>query len=472
VPHDFDALRSELGLPPASGSDAFPAEVLAEADVIAAAGVPELEDATSIPFVTIDPPGSRDLDQAVFLERVGGGFRVQYAIADLGSVIPPGGPIDVEARGRGQTIYLPDGRVPLHPATLSEGALSLLPGEVRRAALWTIDVDESGGTVRASVRRAVVRSVAQLDYEGVQASFDAGTPHPSIEALADLGRLRLGVRVALGALELALPEQEVVRDGDGWRVAMRRRTDVDAWNAEISLMTGMSAAQLMLGAGVGLLRTLPEASKDSLAAFLRTARALGIPVPDGATPATVLAGLDPDLPASIALMREATGLLRGAGYEAFDGAAPQAPLHAGIGGPYAHVTAPLRRLADRFGTEVCLAICAHEDVPGWVREALPSLGEIMQASDRLAAQADRGATDLAEVWELLGRVGETFDAIVVRTDQDGGEIMLVSPPVVARCTGRGLPEGGTIAATLVEVDEADRRVTFSFTPDTEGSTRS
>ncbi|MCW2839897.1 MAG: ribonuclease [Aeromicrobium sp.] len=472
MPHDFDALRSELGLPPASRSDTFSVEVLAEAAAIAAAGVPELEDATSIPFVTIDPPGSRDLDQALFLERVGAGFRVQYAIADLGSAIPPGGPMDEEARRRGQTIYLPDGRVPLHPTTLSEGALSLLPGGVRRAALWTIDVDESGGTGRASVRRALVRSVAQLDYEGVQASFDAGTPHPSIEALADLGRLRLRVRVALGALELALPEQEVARDGDEWRVGMRRRTDVDAWNAEISLMTGMSAAQLMLGAGIGLLRTLPTASDASLAAFLRTARALGISVPDGATPATVLAGLDPDLPASIALMREATGLLRGAGYEAFDGAAPEAPLHAGIGDPYAHVTAPLRRLADRFGTEVCLAICAGGEVPAWVREALPSLGEIMQASDRLASQADRGATDLAEVWELLGRVGETFAAIVVRADQDGGEILLMSPPVVARCTGYGLPEGGTITATLAEVDEAGRRVTFSFSPEAEGSTRS
>ncbi|MET0930535.1 MAG: RNB domain-containing ribonuclease, partial [Aeromicrobium sp.] len=461
--HDFDAVRAELGLPTAAESDTFPADVLAEAADIAAADVPATEDATSIPFVTIDPAGSRDLDQAVFLERVGSGFRVQYAIADLGSAIPPGGAIDAEARRRGQTIYLPDGRVPLHPAELSEGALSLLPGEVRRAALWTIDVDETGVASGASVRRALVRSVAQLDYEGVQSAFDAGTPHPSIEALADLGRLRLQVRVGLGALELALPEQEVVRDGDGWAVRMRHRTEADAWNAEISLMTGMAAAQLMLGAGIGLLRTLPAADDAARAGFLRTARALGIAVPDGATPSTVLAGLDPDLPASIALMREATGLLRGAGYEAFDGAPPASPLHAGIGGSYAHVTAPLRRLADRFGTEVCLAICAGAEVPSWVREALPSLGEIMRASDQRASKADRAAIDQAEVWELLGRTGETFDAIVVRSDRDGGEIMLLSPPVVARCTGRDLPEGETVAVTLTEVDETRRQATFSST---------
>jgi len=464
VPHDFEDVRAELELPAASQSDHFPDDVIAEARTIAAAGLPDVEDATSIPFVTIDPPGSRDLDQAVFIERLSRGFRVHYAIADLGAAVPPGGAVDAEARRRGQTIYLPDGRVPLHPAELSEGALSLLPDQVRRAALWTIDVDETGAPGEAVVRRALVRSVAQLDYDGVQASFDAGTPHPSIEALGDVGRLRRAVRVGLGAIELALPEQEVVREGDDWTVRLRRRVDADAWNAEISLLTGMAAAQLMLGAGIGLLRTLPPAEAEAVERFLRTARTLGIAVPDGATPSEVLAGLDADEPASIALMREATGLLRGAGYEAFDGAPPQQPLHAGIGGPYAHVTAPLRRLADRFGTEVCLAVCAGTEVPSWVREALPTLGEIMHTSDQRASKADRATIDQAEVWELAGRVGEVFDAIVVRAGRDSGEVMLTEPPVVAPCVGAGLPEGGRVQVALAEVDVEHRTIGFTYGP--------
>jgi VacB/RNase II family 3'-5' exoribonuclease len=462
VSHDFAALRAELGLPPASDPDAFAPEVLAEAEQIARRRLPDVEDATATPFVTIDPPGSRDLDQAVLIERVGDGFRVHYAIADLGAAIPPGGAIDQEARRRGQTIYLPDGRVPLHPPVLSEGACSLLADQVRPAAVWTIEVDATGEAGQASVRRALVRSVAQLDYEGVQASFDAATPHPSIEPLRDLGRLRLALRESLGAIELALPEQEVVRTADDWAVRVRRRTDVDAWNAEVSLLTGMAAAQLMLGAGVGLLRTLPPAEPEALEAFVATARALGVQVPPGAKPSEVLVGLDPDQPASIAVMREATGLLRGAGYEAFDGAPPQQPTHAGIGAPYAHVTAPLRRLADRFGTEVCLAICAGSDVPDWVREALPSLGEVMHASDRRASAADRAAIDLAEAWELAGRVGQTFDAIVVRADDEGGEVMLVDPPVVARCTGVGLPEGRHVTVRLTRVDEDRRRIDLTY----------
>ncbi|MEV7397381.1 RNB domain-containing ribonuclease [Aeromicrobium sp. NPDC092404] len=468
--HDFDDVRSELGLPPAAETDRFPPEVVAEAETIAAARRGDVEDATATPFVTIDPPGARDLDQAMFLERAGDGFRVHYAIADLGVAIPPNGAVDAEARQRGQTIYLPDGRVPLHPPAISEDALSLLPGVVRGAALWTIDVAADGSTSNVSVRRALVKSVEQLDYEGVQASFDAGSPHPSVEPLGDLGRLRRQVRVDRGALELALPEQEVERvedgssaSGRGWRVVMRTRTEVDGWNAEVSLLTGMAAAQLMLEAKVGLLRTLPAADRRAESEFLRTARALQVPVPDGATPAQVLVGLDPALPASIALMTEATRLLRGAGYEAFDGGVPAQVDHAGVGGPYAHVTAPLRRLADRFGTEVCLAICEGRAAPDWVREALPSLPEIMQASDRRASKADRTCIDQTEVWTLAGRIGETFEAIVMHADREGGEIMLREPPVIARCRGAGLREGARIAVRLADVDEAKREVEFTPT---------
>lgn len=465
--HDFEAIRADLGLPPAIDSDTFPADVLAEADKVAAAESDDVHDATSLPFVTIDPAGARDLDQAVYLERVGSGFRVHYAIADLGSVIPPNGPIDREARDRGQTIYLPDGRVPLHPPVLSEGALSLLPDQVRNAALWTIDVDEHGVATHVDVRRASVRSIAQLDYDGVQAGFDAGTPHPSIEPLADLGRLRRALRVENGAIELALPEQEVVRDpstGSGqaadWVVRLRIRTDVDGWNAEISLLTGMCAAQLMLGADIGLLRTLPPSEEADRAAFLRTARALGAAVEDDMTVSQLLAGLDPDQALSIVLMREATKLLRGAAYEAFDGSAPKQAWHAGVGGEYAHVTAPLRRLADRFGTEVCLAICEKRPVAAWAREALPSLGESMRDSDRRASAADRSCIDQAEAWELAGRVGETFDAIVIRADREQGEIMLMAPPVIATCRGADLPEGQQVVVRLLEVDATGHRILF------------
>lgn len=458
----FNVIRKEFDLPTLADTDDFPEEAEAEAEDTAVLEPVGVEDATDIPFVTIDPPGAKDLDQAVYLERVGDGFRVHYAIADLGPVIKPGGAVDSEARRRVQTVYLPDARVPLHPPLLSEDALSLLPDRVRRAAIWTIDVDADGRATKTLVRRALVRSKAQLDYEGVQASFDAGRPDPSIEPLADLGRLRRKFRVSLGAIELGRHEQEILPDGDTWKIRVRARTDVDGWNAEISLLTGMSAAELMLTGGVGILRTLPDPDAAALDKFRRAAVALGIDWPDGATAGEVLSGLDPDTPATMALMRDATRLLRGAGYDVVESSKPVLSDHAGIGGPYAHVTAPLRRLADRFGTEVCLALCASTSVPEWVKEALPTLPEIMSASDRLAASIERACLDQVEAWTLDDHVGEQFEAFVLRADDDGNsaEIVLVDAPIVSTCVGAGLVDGSRISVTLRAVDVSARTVLF------------
>jgi exoribonuclease R len=164
-------LRAELKVP-----DGFPPEVEEEART-AAAAEPALDgrlDATDVPFVTIDPPGSRDLDQAFHAERRGDGYRVRYAIADVAAFVAPGGALDLEAHRRGQTLYCPDCRTPLYPTVLSEGAASLLAAVERPALLWTIDLDARGVQTNVSIARASVRNRAQLDYAGVQAALDAG----------------------------------------------------------------------------------------------------------------------------------------------------------------------------------------------------------------------------------------------------------------------------------------------------------
>src|SRR6185369_17786277 len=118
-------------------------EAQAQAQAVRAEGFADL---TQLGFVTIDPATSRDLDQAVLLESRPGGFRVHYAIADVTSFVSDHGALRDETWRRGETVYLPDGNVPLHPVVLSEGAASLLPAQVRPAVLWTIDLDDAGST--------------------------------------------------------------------------------------------------------------------------------------------------------------------------------------------------------------------------------------------------------------------------------------------------------------------------------------
>ena len=481
---DFSVLRRELQLPAE-----FSAEAMREAhDAVSATRLPAT-DRTDIPFVTIDPPTSRDLDQAMALSRgAGGGYRVRYAIADVASYVRPGGALEAETWARGQTIYFPDGKVPLHPPVLSEGAVSLLPDVDRAAVLWTIDLDAEGTIVGIALERARVRSRAKLDYAGVQSAVDAGTAPEPIALLPELGALLARRAAARGAVNLPLPEQEVEPSGDGWRLVLRAPLAVEEHNAQISLLTGMAAATLMLKGGVGLLRTMPAPRPEAVTKLRAAAGSLGVTWPEEASVGAVVESVDPASPRGAAFLNQAADLLRGAAYTAFDGEAPSMTGHGGVGSPYAHVTAPLRRLADRYATEVCLALHEGRPVPEWAREALTRLPKNMATTDRIASAADRGAVALAEAVLLAHRVGETFEAGVLDIDDPakqanrrppgataaiddpakqgnrrppGGTVAIDDPAVQARCLGE-LPLGERITVRLTEADPATRTVLFTL----------
>lgn len=462
APVDFGAIRSEFGLAPE-----YPAEAVSEARDAVDAFAGTRVDRTDIEFVTIDPPGALDLDQALHIERTPTGFTLHYAIADLGAVIVPGSALAAEAEMRGQTFYLPDGTVPLHPTVLSEGTASLLPGVDRPAALWTIELDNDAAPLSFSVTRALVRSRERFDYAQVQAAADAATLPPSLLALPEFGRLRIEAGFEQGAISLRLPAQEVVPDGDGWRLQLEPRTDADDWNEQISLLTGMCAARIMVEhKGVGLLRTMPPPPESAIASMRRTAAALGVQWPAEMPVGRMLAGLDANTPAALVLMSEATGLLRGASYTLLaelDDPSPEQLTHSAIGGPYAHVTAPLRRLADRFTTEICLAYSAGVEVPQWVVDGLKGAAETMRRTDGVANKVDRACVDLTEATVLAPRVGTEFSAVVLR-DANGSrpaEIFVAEPPILARCEGRP-PEGQTVAVRLAVADPGTRTIAFAY----------
>ncbi len=465
---DMSGLRRELELP-----QRYPAAAAREAAAAAAAvanGFSERADHTGTPFVTIDPATSRDLDQALFLERRDRGFRVHYAIADVAAFVKPGSALDEETWRRGETIYLPDGRVPLHPPSLSEGAGSLLPDETRPAVVWTIDLDEDGEPVAARLERAVVRSRAKLSYGVVQRAAETGRLPESIALLPTVGALLLERALDRGAIDLPIPEQELEPHDGGWRLVLRASLPAETWNAQISLLTGRCAADIMLAGRVGLLRTMPPPTAAAVKSLRRVARALGIRWPAGASVGRVIAALETSSPRAAAFVDEAAELLRGAGYTTMDGAVPPQPLHGGAAAPYAHVTAPLRRLADRYATETCLRLVAGQDVPDWVKTALHRLPEAMAASGRRAGAARRGAIDLAEAVLLASREGEEFEAVVLearpaRADrQPSATIAIDEPPVRARCAGvAGLGERARVR--LTQADPTRRLVAFEFVRD-------
>jgi VacB/RNase II family 3'-5' exoribonuclease len=453
--HVFDEIRAELKVP-----GDFPPEVIAEALAVAGAAALPKRDETAVPFLTIDPPGSKDLDQAMHIERAGKGYHVRYAIADVPAFVKPGGAIDVEAFKRGQTIYAPDRRTPLHPEQLSEDAASLLPGQVRPAFVWDIQLEPDGDASSIDVYRAMVSSKNRLDYSEVQRAVESGTADERLSLLKEVGELRILMERARGGASLPMPEQEVNVDADGnYVLALRPPVAAEDWNAQISLLTGMAAAAMMLHAQVGILRTMPDPDHNAIQRFRRQARALGVTWPPEMLYGELLRLLDRTNPKHLALIHEAAALFRGAGYTPFDGGVPELTRHAAVAAPYAHVTAPLRRLVDRFGLVVCESICRDTPVPDWVRHALPMVPEIMASSDQLANAVERECTDAVEAAALQHRVGETFRASVVDVSQNGCLVQISEPPILARADGASAA-GAEVMVKLIEADVTRRSVRF------------
>ena len=450
------ALQAELGVP-----GEFPPAVLAEAEQASRAPLGSLPDLTRLEFLTIDPAGSTDLDQAMHLAVTDDGFEVHYAIADVPFFVTAGGALDEETRRRGQTLYAPDGRIPLHPPVISEGAGSLLPDQVRRAFVWRFALAADGTVTETSLTRALVRSRRQWSYDEAQKALDDGSAPPPLAPLPAIGKALIAQEAARGGASLNTPDQEVVLTPDGYGVERRVPLPIEDWNAQLSLLTGMAAAKIMLAGGVGILRTMPPADDAAIAAFRAHTRLLGLPWAEDTEYGEYLRGLDRSQPRALAVLQAAASLFRGAGYEAFDGAPPKQPVQAALAAPYAHVTAPLRRLVDRWGLVVCEALAAGNPVPDWARASLGELPHIMASTSSLSGRLDAGALDRVEAAVLSGRVGEEFDAVVLSQNHTRTRIQLAEPAVEASVDGIVGEPGDTLRVRLVSATIATGALEFT-----------
>ncbi len=256
VPAPIRAILEAEGLDPRFGP-----EVLAEAAaLVAAPGLddPALEDQESIPYVTVDGEGTRDLDQALHLERDDaadnpGGFRIRYAIADAAHYVRPGSALFAEAMRRGTSFYLPGLSVPMLPRALSEGAVSLNAGVPRRALVFDMRVDASGHCLGTTMRRARIRSRAKLTFEGVQGLLDDPARSPlagaeytdSLLLLPVVGGLRQLEAAARQVIRFHREEIHVGLDGDAFTVLARIRHAVEKHNEQLSLLCNAEGGRLL-----------------------------------------------------------------------------------------------------------------------------------------------------------------------------------------------------------------------------------
>ena len=203
---------------------------------------------------------------------------------------------------------------------------------------------------------------------------------------------------------------------------------------------------------------MPPPDPAKLAAARAAAELLGFDWPADALPGDV-AFAARDRPEVLALLRRAMGH---AGYIAFRGRPPADHEHAGLAATYAHVTAPLRRLQDRYALDLLVELTAHGHPSEHELTTLERLPAVMMAAESRAGRLEHEAIDAAEARTLEHRVGERFDAVVLAVDERGATLQLASPAVVARIGGQAPSPGSRVHVRLAAVDPRARALHFQL----------
>ncbi len=215
-----------------------------------------LTDWRDVPFVTIDNPDSKDLDQALIIERDDEGYRLRYALADASYYVTPGSALFAEALQRGSTYYTPTGAIPMLPTVLSEGLISLNPNVDRRALVFDIRLCKNAKVVNTSIVRASIHSHAKLNYGQVQQYLEvalAGNQHelssePFNESLLlfkELGLLLLQQSLDRNVIPFNRTESQIYILGGKLLTRVRERFDTEKYNEQLSLLCNMQGAQML-----------------------------------------------------------------------------------------------------------------------------------------------------------------------------------------------------------------------------------
>jgi ribonuclease R len=446
----------------------FSEEALAEAELAAKLALSEdkREDLRHLPIVAIDPADARDHDDAIWAEPDDdpgnrGGFRAVVAIADVSFYVRPGGPLDREARKRGNSVYFPDRVVPMLPEVLSADVCSLRTGEDRAAMACHLTIDSAGQVRDWRFTRATVRIAEVVAYEDAQARHDGGAPEAALRNLWACWRVLASAREKRDPLELELPERRVILDERGGIAEVRLRERLDAHRVveDFMIAANVAAAKALESRVAPIVYRLHEppgreklvALKDYLSTFDRKL-ALGQVVTPGLFNRMLKDVADE---AEKALIMEA--VLRSQ-TQAYYGSRNVG--HFGLAlGSYAHFTSPIRRYADLL-VHRALVDAFHLEQPapkGGLpaisglserdREDLNRVSEAISAAERRAMEAERDTVDRYVAAWLAGRVGEVFITRITGVQKFGFFATIVG------LGGDGLVPVSTLGAERFAYDE-------------------
>ena len=436
------------------------------------------EDLRGLFTITVDPVDARDFDDAISLSRDGDGFMLHVHIADVAAYAIPGGVIDIEARIRGTSVYLPDRVVPMIPQDLSAGACSLKPGEDRLTRTVAMRFDAYGVRKDFTVGPSVIRSDARLSYEEALEYMQGGGVDPGLQGLlilaGELSSILDRGRTDRGALDIGGSEFRVLFGEDSWPSEFVRETgDISHRMIENFMVEANRAvADHCTWSGLPALYRVhddpvPE-SEEILASRLED---MGVRLPGGRVrDPSVLRGIFDRFQGSPMedLVREA--VLRSLSKAVYS---PSNAGHFGLAlRSYMHFTSPIRRYPDLLVHQV-LSMVDRGVIPA-VDGDLDSLADSCSRTERNAESAERDSTELMAIAWLSRHEGEIFPGVVsgiktfgifVRFDDlpleglaPAGEIRRAG--IHFGSSGGPYREGSAVEVSVISVDLMERRVTL------------
>jgi exoribonuclease-2 len=341
-------------------------------------------DLTHLKVYTIDDESTREIDDGLSLEILPDGQqRLWIHIADPTRWLTPGDDLDLEARRRVTTLYLPTGMISMFPSELATGPMSLNQGEVCCALSFAVILDESGGVQDFSIHTSLIKATYRLTYDDVDEMLQWGVQAESeLETIARWAKRREQWRQSQGAISIHMPESSIKVNGDG---------DVNVYVLEDSISRQLVAEMMILAGEVAA----------------RYGQKHGLPVPFRAQP-------QPELPPEGELLQLPAGPVRSC---AIRRCMPRSELsitparHASLGlDTYTQVTSPIRRYSDLLTHFQIKAHLRGADLPfspDEVKDLMLTIASTVQEATLVERQTNRYWSleflrrNSSEVWQAL-----------------------------------------------------------------------